>query len=266
MIFKCPDTGALFFDRTSLKEETYEQYYPYLAGFDARRFDWELRIRRKNFQRQLRRIEKLAPGKRIADIGAGPGYLCRVATEQGWTAIGIEISPEAVKHGREHFGVRYARLEDIPDETLDVISCQHVLEHVTEPADFLQALRRKLAAGGVLVIHVPHEQPLTFFLRERLRRLFRKQRDTYCTLYGDIHVSGFSPGSLKRVVERAGFTTRFLRTIGMWSQYYDPFFVREYVRHRRWGPMFRKGIRGAADLLGNPVGMGDWIVGYFVKS
>lgn len=256
----------MFFDRATLGEETYQQYYPYLANFDSRRFDWELKIRRKKFQRQLELMEKIAPGKKLGDIGAGPGYLCKVATDEGWTAVGIEISTEAVKYGQEHFGVHYVQLEEIPDGSLDVISCQHVLEHVTAPPEFLQALRRKLAPSGLLVIHVPHEQPLTFFLRERLRRLLRRPGDTYCTLYGDIHVSGFSPESLKLVVERAGFKTHFIRTAGMWSRYYDPFFAREFVRHGRWLAMTRKGIRNALELLGNPVGKGDWIVGYFVRS
>ena len=266
LIFRCPDTGALFIDRAALGEETYQQYYQYLADFDSRRFDWELRIRRKKIQRQLRLMEHLAPGKRIADVGAGPGYLCRIAALEGWSPVGIEISAEAVRHGEEQFGVRYTKLEEIPDESLDVISCQHVLEHVAKPVEFLQALRRKLASSGLLVLHVPHEQPLTFFLRERLSRLLRRHRDTYCTLYGDIHVSGFSPESLARVVEGQGFKAQFIRTAGMWSRYYDPFFAREYVRRGQWLALMRKGIRSAVELLGNPVGKGDWIVGYFVKS
>jgi SAM-dependent methyltransferase len=211
-------------------------------------------------------MEKLAPGKRLADIGAGPGYFCRVAAEEGWSATGIEISSEAVRYGQERLGVRYASLDQIPDASIDVISCQHVLEHVAAPSEFLRALRRKLAPSGLLVIHVPHEQPLTFLVREQLRRLLRRSRDTYCTLYGDIHISGFSSASLKKVVEREGFATHFIPTVGMWSRYYDPFFAREYLRHGKWVAFMRKGIRSGLELFGNPVGKGDWIVGYFIKS
>jgi hypothetical protein len=65
----------------------YKDYYPYLKDFDEARFEWELDIRRSKFLRQLHDIRQFVPeGSTLVDIGAGPGYFCRVATEQGWNA------------------------------------------------------------------------------------------------------------------------------------------------------------------------------------
>lgn len=262
-IYRCPDTGALFFDRATLEPESYQDYYPYLRNFDARRFDWELRIRRRRYRRQLRQMERYATGRILLDVGAGPGYLCRIAEEEGWTATGVEISEEAAGYARRVFGVACQQLDDVPDGSVDAITCHHVLEHIREPVVFLRTLRRKLRPNGLLVLHVPHQQPLSFLIRDRLRQMRGAAGDMYCTLYGNIHLSGFTLESLPNLVERAGFATYFVRSAGMWSMYYDPVFTMNYVRSRAWKTLVKKVVRGAVDKAGDLFGAGDWVIGYF---
>lgn len=265
-IYRCPDTGALFFDRETIEQEHYQDYYPYLRGFNSKRFDWELRIRRAKYTRQLRQMERFAPGRKLLDIGAGPGYLCRVAEEQGWNATGVEISKEAAAHARREFGVTYRRLDEIPEGSVDAITCHHVLEHIADPIVFLQTLRSKLRPRGLVVLHVPHQQPLSHKIRDRLRKLRGSKGDMHCTLYGNIHLSGFTARSLSELMNRAGFETRLSQTAGMWSMYYDPFLLRNYVRSRQWGVIFKKAVRGAIDRAGDFIGTGDWVIGYFSRS
>lgn len=265
LIYVCPTTGALFFDRAQLKSSDYQEYYPYLAGFDDERFTWELGVRRGKYRRQLAQMRRYAPGVSLVDIGAGPGYFCRVATEEGWAARGVEVAAEAITHGRRRYGVQYVALDDIVDESVDAITCHHVLEHVDEPAAFLAMLRRKLKPRGLLVVHVPHQQPLTFLARDTAARLARADAERFCSMYGDIHISGFTVASLEKVAIGAGFDAHFVRSAGMWSMYYDPFFVRNYVRAGQWSTLARKAVRHAIETVGLPIGLGDWVVGYFAK-
>jgi len=238
-----------------------------ISRFDEDRFAWELSIRHKKFMCQLDLISRYSSGRRLLDIGAGPGYFVKVALDQGWSAEAIEISQEAVRHGRRIFGVQYVTLEGIEDSSLDVVTCHHVLEHLTEPASFLEVLWRKLKPGGLLVFHVPHQQPLTFAVRNGFRRLIAGGRaETFCSLYGDVHITGFTERSLKRFVERQGFATQFTHTVGMWSMFYDPFFLGNFIRDRAWGAMVRKAVRHLIETIGIPFGLGDWVVGYFRKS
>ena len=259
-IYTCPDTGAVFFDRRDLASEDYQTYYPYLKDFDERRFAWEIGIRREKFRWQLARMARLAPGRRLVDVGAGPGYLCKVASEEGWMATGVEVSADARLHGERYFGVEYRTLAEIPDGTVDAITCHHVLEHIYEPVAFLALLRAKLKPRGLLVLHVPHRQPLTYRLRSA------RGGKTMCSLYGTEHVSGFTPDALRRFLERNGFATHFVRTAGMWSRYYDPFFARNLIEKRDWLGLAKKAVRHAVDLIGVPFGAGDWVVGYFRKA
>jgi SAM-dependent methyltransferase len=263
-IFECPDTGAVFFDRAEIRREDYQEYYPYLAAFDAERFAWELRIRRRKYERQLELMEAHAPGRRLLDIGAGPGYLVRVALDRGWDAKGVELAEEAKRHGRRVYGVTYVELDDIEDGSLDVVTCHHVLEHLMEPAAFLDRVHRALKPGGLAVFHVPHQRPLTFAVRDRLCQLAAGGRaDTFCCLYGDIHITGFTERSLARLVERHGYSRIFTQSADMWSKFYDPFFFGNYVRDRAWGTLVRKAVRHAIENAGVPFGLGDWVIGYF---
>ena len=170
----CDGCGVSFFPRPIETSADYRQYYPYLEGFDRARFAWELGIRRGKYRYQLREIRRFRPDShRIVDIGAGPGYLCKVAMEEGWEAIGIEASQPAVDAGRREYGVRYETLDAVGAASQDAISCHHVLEHIEEPAGFLAKVRAKLTDDGILVVHVPHQEPLTCLLRTALERLVR---------------------------------------------------------------------------------------------
>ena len=129
-----------------------------------------------------------------------------------------------------------------------------------------------LAMGGQIVdatiVAAPkqHQQPLSFWLRDKWRSAFNPHRDTWCRLYGDIHISGFDKHSLRRTVESAGFETYFIRTTEMWSRYYDPFFFSNYWRNRSWNQLVRKALRHALDKVGVAFGKGDWVIGYFKKT
>jgi 2-polyprenyl-3-methyl-5-hydroxy-6-metoxy-1,4-benzoquinol methylase len=267
-IYQCPDTGAVFFDREEISESDYQDYgaYPYLEEFGEERINWEVRIRRPKYQEQLDLMENYAPGNTLLDVGAGPGYLCRVAEEEGWAARGVEIAQDAVCFGEEELGVRYVDIEDVEDESIDAITCHHVLEHIPQPMEFLETLRRKLKEEGLLVLHVPHQQPLTFRLRDWAGDLLGGESDTFCTLYGDIHISGFTKASLRTVLKEAGFSPHFTSTTGMWTKYYDPFFAKNYLRDDKYWAMARKFVRHVVERMGEPLGRGDWVVGYFHKA
>ena len=268
-IYQCPNTGAVFFDREEISEHDYQDYgaYPYLEEFDEERINWEVRIRRPKYRKQLELMDEYAPGKTLLDVGAGPGYLCRVAEKEGWAARGVEIAQDAVCFGEEELGVHYVDIEDVEDESIDAITCHHVLEHIPQPMEFLETLRSKLKERGLLVLHVPHQRPLTFLLRDWIgKHLLTGDHDTFCTLYGDIHISGFTKRSLRRVLEEAAFGAHFTLTTGMWTKYYDPFFAKNYLRDRKYVAMARKFVRHVAERMGEPFGRGDWVVGYFYKQ
>jgi SAM-dependent methyltransferase len=265
-IYECGACSMLFFARPISSDYDYQDYYPYLADFDRARFEWEIGIRRPKLVRQLALIRRMMPqAVTLLDVGAGPGYLCAVAKEQGFEALGIEPSRAARLAGEQQFSIAYAELDEVSAGSLDIITCHHVLEHIEWPAKFLQTLRTKLRPGGLLVLHVPHQQPLSFLLRERL---MKRQSDTFCTLYYPIHINGFTARSLAYLVERGSFRVVSLASASMWSMHYDPFFVANYFRNGQSLALgavkvAKHAARCAIDVLGNTFGRGDWVIGHF---
>jgi SAM-dependent methyltransferase len=265
-ILECASCEMLYYRRPIESPFEYQEYYPYLSGFDADRFKWELGIRRGKFNAQLSAIERLLPDVRIlVDVGAGPGYFSRVAAERGYTALAVEPSDAARRAGTEQFGVEYTKLEELADASVDVIVCHHVLEHIEWPQSFLKTLRDKLRAGGLLVLHVPNQQPLSFLIRDRVRP---DETATKCAMYYPVHINGFTARSLVRTVERQNFRAVTTFDVSMWSAYYDPFFLANFYRDGRSAVSATRSVlthaaRCAIDVIGNPIGRGDWVIGYF---
>lgn len=261
-LFECGDCKVVFFDRSQISLHDYQTYYEYTDTFDADRISWELRIRRRAISKQLERLATYIKGRELLDVGAGPGYLCKIARDQGWSTSGIEVSAKALRIGREYLSTRYVELAAVPPTSVDLITCHHILEHVEGPKEFIQTLRSKLKPGGVIAVHVPHQEPLTAFIQNKLFTNGEK----YCQLYAPEHISGFSKGSLRNTFELFGFETLRVRTSAMWGVYYDPFFLRNFLTQKDYSGVIKQTVRSAVDNVGICVGRGSWVVGHFRKT
>ncbi len=136
-------------------------------------------------------------GKRIADVGAGTGYLLRVLGQRfpSATLIGFEPDPDITALARELCPT--ATFHDAgvlasDDVRADVVFCTEVLEHMTDPEGALRALLRSPAAGGWLVLTVPDGRTDTFHAGP-----MRTSGDAY---YG--HINFWSPESWSLFVRK----------------------------------------------------------------
>jgi 2-polyprenyl-3-methyl-5-hydroxy-6-metoxy-1,4-benzoquinol methylase len=94
--------------------------------------------------------------KKILDYGCGVGDFILKMTSEKWQAQGYEPNEEAKKILANKNIVTVNSIEEIANESLGIITLWHVLEHVANPADVLQTLKRKLKTNGCLVIALPN--------------------------------------------------------------------------------------------------------------
>jgi SAM-dependent methyltransferase len=267
--YECESCGVQFFPRPIAVSADYDNYYPYLAAFDGKRFAGEVAVRRPKFRHQLDSLRRhSATAHTLLDIGAGPGYFCKVANELGWDARGVETSTPAREAGIREFSVRYTDLQKVATQSQDVITCHHVLEHIEQPADFLRVVRGKLRPGGLLEVHVPNCEPASFAIRNFLdRSLGTRVHGRRCQLYYPEHISGFDTRSLPKALLPFGFDCIKVQSVSMWSPYHDPFFLANYFRGGNWlrggGRAARHAVRSLVDKLGDAAGRGSWVVGLF---
>lgn len=178
--------------------EYYENYHADLFRKEKReQWYWRL-VYRERLREFARVIDK--PMINILDYGAGFGWFVKCArnywdwkTHQGFfDAYGYE--PGAI--GIDRYSVGHV-FYDVPTWPwrYDAVHLSFVLEHVRDPLATLREIRGLLALGGVLCIVVPNEfNPLQKRLRWR----------GYTPLHPH-HLNYFTPDSLRKLAERAGF-------------------------------------------------------------
>ena len=106
---------------------------------------------------KLHLINSHQPNKgRILDIGAGTGDFLSVAKKDGWQTIGVEPSTKA-KSIAINKGVSFVELTtELENNSFDVISMWHVLEHVPDLDKQIKELKRLLKPTGTIIIAVPN--------------------------------------------------------------------------------------------------------------
>ena len=92
----------------------------------------------------------------LLDIGAGTGDFLVVAKKDGWEITGIEPG-EKPRNIAIQKGVSFANnLEALADNSFDVITMWHVLEHVPDLEFQIKELKRLIKPNGTILIAVPN--------------------------------------------------------------------------------------------------------------
>jgi 2-polyprenyl-3-methyl-5-hydroxy-6-metoxy-1,4-benzoquinol methylase len=152
-------------------------------------------------------------GKKLLDIGAGNGEFLYRMKKLGWSVEGTEFDPTAAKFAESNYDVKVhvGELLDIalPSSTYDVITLNHVIEHVYEPERFLQECKRLLAPGGRIVILTPNSQSLGHSLFKQHWRGLEIPR----------HLTIFSVDNFASMADRVGFIREKLTSTARISRY-----------------------------------------------
>jgi len=143
---------------------------------------------------------------RLLDFGCGVGRYVGRMKAAGWRAEGIDVSPEAVRLGRQaglllHHGTLPGA--DLPAESFDVVTMWQALEHVPSPKATLEAVGRLLRPGGRLVVVCPRLDSLD-------ARWFGS---CWFALELPRHLTHFTAATLRRHLEATGFEVERVRSV-----------------------------------------------------
>ena len=149
-------------------------------------------------QFMIRKIERMAPGKRLVEIGGGSGAFGVLARARGWHYVDYDISDVAVGFARE-LGLEAHRLEpdrapEMPPASADVVVMWEVIEHLWEAHSYLRAIRQALRPDGLLLLSTPNLAYQT------------ELEKTGPLSSPPLHVNFFDKASLTETLRRAGFS------------------------------------------------------------
>lgn len=114
-------------------------------------------VKGKALKDKVKIIEKALERKgTLLDVGAGTGDFLVTAKGAGWTVAGYEPNDRA-KSIAQGKGISFAdSIEAIADNTYDVVTMWHVLEHVPDVAQQIAHLKRIVKPDGIIIIAVPN--------------------------------------------------------------------------------------------------------------
>ena len=93
---------------------------------------------------------------KLLDIGSGTGDFLVAAKKDNWQVLGLEPNEKA-KTIATSKGVSFAEsLSELENNSIDVITMWHVLEHVPNLEEYIDELKRLIKKDGTIIIAVPN--------------------------------------------------------------------------------------------------------------
>ena len=216
-IVSCGDCGFRFMQPFLSEPEIQGLYNTESTYFDSYVSGRYLNVVRQKlpYYRQVQRLVESRMGRkgRVLDVGCATGHFLSVFKEEGWDVFGLELSDWCRAYSREHFAIEpmngTLRQASFEAESFDVITINHVLEHLDSPLGALRRAHRWLRPKGLLCVEVPNEfNDLVFLLAGDWghRRFYN---DTKAFLH---HQLFFQPKHLRQALKDSGWDILETRT------------------------------------------------------
>jgi SAM-dependent methyltransferase len=180
---------------TKLYERSYfhgDEYLDYAAEEESLRLNFRARLR------TLRRIVPDLPERDIFEIGCAYGFFLDEARHFARSVAGIDISHDAIAHGRSRFGLDIAQgdyLNRALDKKYGAIVMWDTVEHLQRPDLFIEKIHSDLEPGGVLALTTGDIGSINARLRGAKWRM----------IHPPTHLHYFSAGTIRRLLARHGF-------------------------------------------------------------
>lgn len=200
---RCNDCGLVYINPRLTEEEISKIYRTLFKGKSLSKpppLDFT------SYKEFFKLIANYRKNNSLLDVGCFRGYLLSGAREQGWQVKGTELSEQAAACARKDYGldIHTGSLKDAnyPENFFDVVSMLDVIEHLTDPAEYLREIERILRPGGILYIETPNFNSITRYLLGKNWSIFFPW-----------HLYYFTPGTLNNIVSRANLDVVSVRAI-----------------------------------------------------
>lgn len=261
-IMECPHCGLLFTDPRpdpSVIGKYYqsEEYYSHQQnkkGFVPRIYEF---VKSFNIKNKTSMAIGGLPQGRLLDIGCGVGDFLVQIKKKGWKVQGIEPSAEAKVIAQSRLGflpIDPSQYLTLKDQSFDVITMWHVLEHVDDLHFQTSEIVRLLKPGGRLVIALPNFQSFDC----------QYYKEKWAAWDVPRHLNHFAPNMLCDLFVSLGFEIIDNQKL-RWDAYYISYMSERFLGHSL--PLLRGAMVGLrSNLKAHSSGMYSSLVYRFKKS
>jgi len=154
---------------------------------------------------QMADFAGIEPGRRVLDVGCGPGALIAELVARGATVSAVDPSPPFVEAARERYpdvDVQQATAEELPfeDHEFEATLAQLVVHFMADPLGGIREMARVTRHGGVVAASVwdlaGEQAPLSPF--------WRAARQLDPSVEGERNFAGAAEGKLSELFTQAG--------------------------------------------------------------
>ncbi|MDP1727410.1 MAG: class I SAM-dependent methyltransferase [Bacteroidota bacterium] len=206
-IVECPECSLRYTNPRPAESEIakYYQSDKYIShsgsgkselGVTYKLYDW---VRNFSIGTKLNLIKKYHKSGKLLDLGCGLGYFLNgVKLDQTFEATGADVSDEALAFIKKEFGIEAMNetdLSNISNQTFNIITQWHVMEHVHRLDERMLELKRLLSKNGTMFIAVPISNSFD-------AKHYKQFWDAY-----DVprHLYHFTPKSFRMLMEKNDF-------------------------------------------------------------
>lgn len=263
---KCKNCGLIYADpmpilTTQLLDQIAMELWnnDFLEGKND--FDWNHFRRYRGHNRlRVQELQNYREQGRLLDVGCSNGYFLAVARQKGWQVYGVEVCKELVRHINKYLNLNISigTLEEtkFSSDFFDVVYLNHLLEHLRDPMAFLVEVHKLLKDDGLLFIGVPNANDSLNSLN-RILSWLKLRRVWTGDLCPPMHLYAFTPHTLTKMLEKAGFRILSLFTIIQGDRRYFP-------DYSKWS--LKKLVKRIVAFPGQFIGRGAHIEVYAVKQ
>jgi 2-polyprenyl-3-methyl-5-hydroxy-6-metoxy-1,4-benzoquinol methylase len=162
-VFKCSDSGVIVLEEIMTSEEYYEENILY-TNENQEKVETSQGVKSlKLLNDDLRRFDsykELINDSEVLDFGCGRGGFLKLASEISKKSVGVELNAQNISY-INNFGIDCVRdLSELNEQQFDLITLNHVFEHLNDPINILIKLQNYLKEDGIIIIEVPHAKDL----------------------------------------------------------------------------------------------------------
>lgn len=201
-VYKCQRCGLEFLSQFKQADEVFYEKGNMHSSYAVE--NW-LKNTYVDDKRRVEYLKELIKDKKVLDFGTGNGGFLIHSKSVAKMICGHEIDNSLTEHYAKH-GLEVKNNLKNYENKFDVITMFHVLEHVENPLNVLQNLKKYLNKNGRLVIEVPNSNDalLTMYNSEAFKNF----------TYWSCHLYAYNISNLKIILKNAGYkikTTEFIQ-------------------------------------------------------
>ena len=158
-------------------------------------------------------------GLEVLDIGCSYGSVVYIMNLLGHKASGIDISNQAIQFAKGIFGNNYyltdtkGLLENNPTLRFDLVTAIEVIEHVSEPMEFIKQCLSLLKPNGSLLLTTPNKDYKQYSESRKQRELLEKKIWHFDS--PPVHLAIYGEKAMRYIAEQNNCKVEFIVCPGL---------------------------------------------------